>query len=71
MKKEETLEKIKKTALIIQKETKAVKIKTRVDLESAVTLLTKIRSYAKMVEERRMEIARPIQQSLKKIERRL
>ena len=67
MKKENTLEKIKKTAVIIQKETKSVKIKTRSDLENAVTLLTKIRKYAKMIEDRRMEIARPIQDGLAKL----
>jgi len=53
--------------LIIQKETKTVKIKTCSDLEKAVTLLTKIRKYAKMIEERRMEIARPILDGLKKL----
>ena len=65
--KDDTLTKIKNTAIVIQKETKAVKIKTRTDLENAVTLLTKIRKYSKMVEERRMEIARPILDSLKKL----
>lgn len=65
--KEDTLEKIKKTAIVIQKETKAVKIKTREDLENAVTLLSKIRTYTKLVEDRRMEIARPILDGLKKL----
>lgn len=67
MKQNNTLEKIKKTALVIQKETKSVKIKTRTDLENAITLLTKIRKYSKMIEERRMEVARPILDGLKKL----
>ena len=65
--KDDTLTKIKKTAIVIQSETKAVKIKTRTDLENAVTLLTKIRKYTKMIEERRMAISRPILDSLKKL----
>ena len=65
--KDDTLTKIKKTALIITSETNAVKIKTRTDLENAVTLLTKIRKYTKLIEDRRMEIARPILDSLKKL----
>ena len=63
----DTLEKINKTALVIQEEAKAIKIKTRSDLEVAITLLTKVRKYTKMIEERRMEVARPILDGLKKL----